>query len=270
MDMKSFKNCNVALCFSGQSRTFEYCSESVKNFFKSDRGNKFYYFGHTSNKNNFKGRFELNNEVGMVLNEELDISDLCCRMNNAYNFKRLTVEPEIPHCPAHWMNQSLYSQMYSNYLKQQFELEHNMMFELVIRLRFDLCFPEGKKFEDCVNFALQEKTLYTHFGLMRNEFVLPNPNQIIHFGTSLTMDLVDSFYNSMHNNSFNKLVGHSHDNLCFERVGDGAMLYKWMTIKNILPFNVDIPFIIVRLNNKHLNYKTDWKQMHNLGFNFNE
>lgn len=270
MDMKPFENCKIALCFSGQTRTFQYCIESVKNFFSSSKGNTYYYFGHSSNKNNYKGKNAEGVVVHSVLDEEFEIDELYKRVSSAYNFEKLLIECEKSKV-VNW-GQTLYSQMYANFLKQQYEIENNMMFDLVIRLRFDLCFPHDVKFEDYINFLIEEKTLYTNYGLMRNEYVLPNPSQIIHFGTSLTMDLVDSFYNSLVNEGFNKLVGWNQENNCFGRVGDGAMLHKWISIKNILQHNLrdPIPHIIIRLNNNHLNYKTDWHKMGNLGFFFHE
>ena len=58
-----------------------------------------------------------------------------------------------------------------------------------------------------------------------------------------------------------------HSNNWFDRVGDGALIYKWITIKNILPMKMNplIPFAIVRLNNKHLDYTTEFEKMQQLG-----
>lgn len=274
MDMKSFENCNVALCFSGQSRTFEQCAESVKSFFSSDKGNKYYFFGHTSNKNNYKDTKTTNGQMPHTITlhkveEKLDIQDLRDRLEKVYNFEKLVIENENETAKKlDWRALPLYSMMYSNFLKQQYEVENNMMFDVVIRLRFDLCFLPGKKFEQYVNFLIEEKTLYSNFGLSRGEFVLPNPDQTFHFGSSFTMDLVDSFYNSFVTGGFAELVNlNIHSNNCFNRVADGALIHKWITIKNILPIKMHtlIPFAIVRLNNKHLDYTKEFEKIRAMG-----
>ena len=41
-----------------------------------------------------------------------------------------------------------------NYLKQRFEIENNMMFDVVIRARFDTCYPHNTKFEHFIDFLI--------------------------------------------------------------------------------------------------------------------
>lgn len=256
MDMKSFENCNVAVCFSGQSRTFKYCAESINNFFSSNRGNKFYFFGHTTNINLYKKNLA---EYDLSQNETLDKNKLKQDLESVIDFKKLLVEEEIPH-PIHFGPQ-LYSLMKSNFLKQQYELENNMMFDLVIRSRFDLCYPHNSKFEDHINFLIEEKTLYANYGIMRGEFFMPNPDEIFHFGSSLTMDLVDSIYNVLVTGSFHRSMQHTQFNPAWKLVSTGPLIYKWCSMKNILPKQTYIPFAVVRKQSIDLDYKTDWDKM---------
>ena len=264
MDMKPFENCRVAVCFSGQSRTFRYCAESIKNFFSSRKNNTFTFFGHTTNKNYYK-KVTLNPDGTAKSDvrtfETLDIASLTNELQSTIGFAKLQVEEEIPRT-VNWGVQ-LYSQMKSNYLKQQYEVEHNMMFDLVIRTRFDQVYPHTSIFEDNVNFLIEEKTLYSHFGLHRSEYILPNPSQCFHFGSSLTLDLVDSFYNVLITGNFNKLVGVNAYNPGWTNVGDGAMIHKWCNYKNIHLKECAVPHAIIRKHSLKLDYRTEWQSVVN-------
>ena len=265
MDMKPFENCKVAVCFSGQSRTFKYCAESINNFFSSDKNNQYYFFGHTTNKNYYK--LPAGNGIGVIdpaAFETLDIDKLLSDINDHFSFEKLLVEEEVQRRIN--FGTGLYSQMKSNYLKQKYEVENNMMFDVVIRARFDICYPHNAKFEHFINFLIEEKTLYANYGIMRREFVLPNPSQIFHFGSSLTMDLTDSLYNSLITKAFHKELGFSNSNLVWEWVGDGALLHKWCTMKNILPKNFIIPMAIVRKHSINLDYKSEWNKVCRAGW----
>lgn len=261
MDMKPFSNCKIAVCLSGQSRTYSYCAESIRDFFSSRTDNKFYFFGHTTNKNYYKKTLSSYDRDNI---ETLQIDELKKGLSEKLNFTNLLVEEEI--LRSIQFGTQLYSQMKSNFIKQQYEVENNMMFDLVVRARFDVCYPHNYKFEDYINFLIEEKTLYSHYGIMRREFVLPNPNQILNFGSSLTMDLVDSFYNVLTTGTFKKYMGHNHFNPAWNRVSDGAMLHKWCTLKNILPKEHIIPFAIIRKHSTSLDYKTEWDKIKNAGW----
>lgn len=256
MDMKPVSGCKIAVCFSGQSRTYEYCAESITDFFKSDVTNEYYFFGHTNNKNSYKPPPDL---PGELKHEILDSAELYNNLQQLFGFSKLIVGEE-KHRGIHFGIQ-LHSQMISNFLKQQFEIENNMMFDVVVRARFDVCYPNKSNFINFVNGPIQEKTLYSHFGLMRPEFILPTPSSIIHYGSSLTMDLVDSVYNTLITGAFHKLVGYDNYNPIWQRAGDGPLIYKWCTLKNILLMESDIPFAIVRNHSLDLDYKLEWERL---------
>jgi hypothetical protein len=59
----------------------------------------------------------------------------------------------------------------------------------------------------------------------------------VHYaGTSLTMDIVESFYNVWENRSFEKMQRCGNlDNNMWRKCGPGALIHRWATMKNILP-----------------------------------
>lgn len=262
MDTKFLENCKIAVCLSGQSRTFENCSSNIKEFFSSHRNNKFYFFGHTWDTNTYKVKVP----AGIAIKKE-KINDLKLfetNLRNHFNFTELVVEEEI-YRPYPWASM-LYSMMRSNFLKQKYEAENNMMFDLVVRARFDVCYQPGTHFEDYVH-AIEEKCIYSNYGIMRGEFFLPNPDDVIYFGSSLTMDLVDSLYNIVcDDNKFDKIFNYNIDNLVYRKVGVGPLLHKWSTIKNILPKHIVIPYAVRRFQSRGVKDWTTLDKIHRLIF----
>jgi hypothetical protein len=260
--MKSFNNCKVAVCLSGQSRTYANCHESIKKYFSSNKGNQYYFFGHTWDSNTYKVRVDKN---VLIKEEKLNVTELEHSLKQCFDFASLEVEHEI-YRPHVWASM-LYSIMKCNFQKQLYEAQNNMMFDLVIKCRYDLCFPPGKKFEDDFCLPIQEKTLYSNFGFMNNEFYLPNPDDVIYFGTSLTMDLIDSIYNATSTKKFQSLVGTNDDNQGYLRVGPGILLHKWATIKNILPKTVPINYFVYRMahNEMNIDWQNNWTKALDIG-----
>jgi hypothetical protein len=246
MLMKPFENYKVAVCISGQSRTYKHCAESIKQFFSSDRNNQFYYFGHIWTHNNISSP---NDPYGWSLSPALlDPAALAIGLRANFNFEKLEIEGPRQHrntvsVPSDDM---LYSILKCNMLKQMYEVENNMMFDLVVRIRSDLIFTPGVRFENILRELITNKTLYAYFGHMNAEYCLPNPNECMYFGTSFTMDLIDSLYKAVSSNTLYTLSNSSQDNPVLYHVGAGALLYKWATLKNCLIRHVEFQPTIFR------------------------
>jgi hypothetical protein len=260
--MKLFENCKVAVCLSGQSRTYKYCHESIKDYFGGRTGNKYYFFGHTWDDNSYKIRTETK---VIQKQEKIDPLLLDNSLRECYPFESLEVEKSI-YRPYPWAYM-FYSIMKANFQKQMWEVKNNSMFDLVIRCRYDLCFPLGKKFEDDFYQLIEEKCLYSYYGFMNNEFSLPNPDDVIYFGTSHTMDLVDTLYNAISTGSFQKIMQVDNRNPSYNRVGPGILIHKWATLKNILPKHNIIPHMVYRLAHKEssIDWRNDWEKAVNIG-----
>lgn len=230
MDTKLFENCKVAVCFSGEPRTYQHCSESIKKYYSSNKGNEFYFFGHGWSGNSYK-RFQPSGYYVYEFAKE-DKNQIAQNLKNHFDFKSLEVEDQfIADALTSWF----YSMMKVNFLKQKYEVENNMMFDLVVHSRYDLVFPPNLKFEECMPYKIEEKTLYSHFGFYRPEFFLPNPDAVHYAGTSLTMDIIEGFYNAWEDGSFEKMqrCGYPDNNL-WRKSGPGVLLHRWATLRNIL------------------------------------
>jgi hypothetical protein len=255
--MKNLENMKIAVCFVGQSRTYEHCADSINSFFSSAKGNEFYFFGHTWDTNTYK--YREGNNIVIHQEDNLDIPTIRQGLESKLKFEKLIVEHEI-YRPQSWAS-VFYSTMKSNFLKQMYEVENNMMFDLVIKARFDVCYHPGHRFEDFFHHVVMEKTLYSNFGHMNMEFFLPNPDDVLYFGTSLTMDLVDSLFTGLKTGEFNKEVGLNTDNPTYNHVGPGILIYKWAAMKNIMPVQVIVPHAVFRKQAKHLVWPKDWNKI---------
>jgi hypothetical protein len=260
--MKLFENCKVAVCLSGQSRTYKHCYESIKEYFSGRNGNKYYFFGHTWDDNTYKVRTE--NQV-VVQEEKINSLLLYNNLRECYPFESFEIEKST-YRPYSWASM-LYSIMKVNFQKQMWEVKNNSMFDLVIRCRYDICFPSGKKFEDDFCQPIEEKSLYSYYGFMNNEFSLPNPDDVIYSGTSHTMDLIDTLYNAISTGSFQKIMQVDNRNPSYNRVGPGILIHKWATLKNILPKHIIIPYMVYRLAHSEstIDWRVDWQKAVNIG-----
>jgi hypothetical protein len=257
MKSLSNSNCNIAVCFSGQSRTFKGSAGSINSFFSSDKGNKYRFFGHTWDTNIWK----IKPQDKIVIEEERidDMVLLEKEIKKFFNFEKLIIEKEVYR--SYLWASMMYSTMWTNFLKQQYEAENNMMFDLVIKARFDVCYPNNIKFEDILCHLIEEKTIYSYIDHMGQETFLPWLNDGIYCGTSLSMDLIDSFYNQLPTKSLDKLLGIDYDNPAYSRAGPGALLYKWGSMKNILFRHTVMPYTVYRKDAIGLDSNTQYKEI---------
>lgn len=263
MDLRLFKNCKVAVCLSGESRTFKECAQSIKSYFTNYNpfGNEYYFFGHTWDTNNYKLWSSLE-KSSQLEPEKLDKEKLSTDLNSLFDFKKLEIEDQF--ITTNICLSTLYSRMKANYLKQRYEVENNMMFDLVIKTRFDLCYEPTRIFENSFFGLIEEKTLYSRYGFMRAEFYLPNPDEVFYFGSSLTMDIIEDFYNSFSTGGFDVInrTGSLTNNV-WQKVGPGALIHRWASLRNVLVRQPEkqIPYAIVRKHTAHLNPVDDFAQI---------
>lgn len=253
MDRKPFNNCKVAVCLSGESRGFRECANSMKNFFSTRKNNQYHFFCHTWDANHYK-IWSSYHVVKEVEEELLDIDILENDLKKYLNLDKVEVEKQfLNNCFTQSM---LYSRMKANFLKQQYEVENNMMFDLVVRTRLDIAYKPNVIFEDYVSPEIEEKTLYSRYGFMAPEFFLPNPDEVCYWGTSFTMDIVDSLYNCLTTGAFDKIHNTLDiNNLVYHKIGPGTLIHKWATFRNILTKNA--PFVYAVYRRVHMLNKLD-------------
>ena len=244
----------IAVCFSGESRTWKNALASIKDFYSGDH--KFYFFGHVWANNTW------GNHPAFPEPEILDPKELEEELRANIRFAKLVVEPhkavsdyseyeqyiwpeeEIfgkklalnTTVPITWRS-PFYSMMRSNHYKYLCEQNNNMHFDVVVRARLDVCYQPGSKLDQFLPSVIQPHAVYCNTNYFKHEYMMPAINDVFYFGSSDTMDLIDSFYRVYHNGDFFKMLDCDYFDGGYKTVGPGVLLYKWLGMKNILPIN---------------------------------
>jgi len=249
----------IAVCMSGESRTWKIAAPSIINFFKS-QNHEVKFFGHTWAMNSWK-TFD-NNGISDYEHERLDQMHLKEQLQKTFNFEKLVVDPpytfdisriedtEVRKNPEHCIGwelaanyivprvwSSLFnSQMQSNFLKQEYEIENNMQFDFVVKCRFDIAYHPSVRFENYL--PTKEMTfkngVYASLSTFRSEFNLPVIDDVIYFGSSPAMDLLETVYRVYQNADFFNMVKAGYYDPAYKVCGPNVILHKWATMKNIL------------------------------------
>lgn len=254
---------NIAVCLSGEPRTYKYALPTLKNFFETSPHN-IKYFGHTwdttfFNKESWTGDkpeyhvIHDKNELTNELNSLINFSDLLIESQSRfiYNqpkdfiFAKLD-EPFGAKNAAnlkrpHIYDQMSYSIMMANELKTKYELENHMQFDLVVRTRFDLCYRPNTSFQNILNTVspIVPTALYCDTHYFPKEFLQGNVNEIFYFGTNSVMNTVDGFYRYFGDGTFWKMMDENWFDSTLKIGGYNINLYKWLNLKNIITKNIN-------------------------------
>jgi hypothetical protein len=256
----------IAICFSGESRTWEKCLKSFRHFYMSEK-HDVSFFGHIWSANHWT-----KSAYSPYAVQELDPAELQMELDSHIHFTDLIVEPHMPEIdvddhmelifteqcgrrgamntlvPAAWRSM-FYSMMIANNLKYKYEIENDLTFDLVVRSRLDVCYSPAETLDLFVPARIDPTTLYCNTAIMEREYMLPAINDIFYMGSSHVMDLIDSFYRVYHNGDFFKLTESNFYDPGYKLVGPGVLLYKWLTMKNILPQHIAVSSQPILRNN---------------------
>ena len=270
------KNFRIAVCISGQSRTWEYCKDNILHFYDITEHAQDHvevdYFLHTWDIKSYRDHvsgIEYNNFRDEPFNDGN-------RLIEAFNPKVAEVESysdfvakrnlQYPNSPFTAWESMYHSIKKSINFKRQYELDNNFEYDLVIKTRFDCIYDPSTKF---IAYIPEVMKAYTSFNISRilNEFNSNNFDEAIFFGESKTVDLIAAT-GDLH--MLNRSTKEHQSTIEFDILpevfyGPGALIYKHMTDMNICPSHHFVPFIYVvaRLHtvSSGLNPMTDWPQV---------
>jgi hypothetical protein len=283
---------------SAQARSWRTTAPSCLEYFDIP-GCDVKFFGHTWDLNTWRASSRSPYE-----DEYLDVDSLKRELTEAYGFSYIQIDkfqdlsglllspkydtfPEdkdptkmapMEHAgymltPVGW-TPMMYSLMIANHLKQRYEIENNMTFDLVVRSRFDLCHRPNSKFSEQI---AQIPTYGTpkilccngrHFDL---EWGLSAIDDTFYFGSSEVMDIVDSFHNSYITGEFWKMIGCDSVDFAYKVTGPNILLYKWCEVKNIMIHDVGpFGFPVVRKSVDIGSWKENFEQIKNKWLGFHE
>ena len=293
--MKSY---NIAVCLSGEPRTWKHTASSIKHFFSSER-HTYKFFGHTWNTNFYNKewsaaqRSKSNSHDQMhtqldehLYNETYNVEQLRTDIKDVFGMTELIVEeksvvPSTPNLlnpmlnarfnreysanlktPTTWAHMC-YSIMKANALKTQYELVNEMQFDVVVRARYDICYPPDSKFDQLLEYhgSILPTAVYGETHYFPNEYFLPHFNDVFYFGNSRVMNVVDGFYRYFGTGKFWEMLDENWNDCALKSCGYNVHLYKWLTLKNILMRSKIQSHAVFRKTAENLKWPDDWHEI---------
>ena len=181
----------IAICFSGQARTWEYCVENIKRFFSTIGGgdNKIDYFIHTWDVNSYRGHTTLDRDQLTSFDDSKSLYD-------AYKPVEFEVENFNTYvdCRKYSFPITAWEPMYHSYkksinFKRCYELKHDFEYDIVIKARLDCIYDPDAPLTMPHIVPLVAYTS-REINKMSLEFFYNDFDEALFFGDSLTMDLL--------------------------------------------------------------------------------
>lgn len=203
----------VAICLSGQLRTWKKCSKSVQKLIKY-LNNNVDIFCHTWNFDNDprltisrtgKDTIKIHSQTIIdevvstykpvkyrVEDRERNLKTINDVIVGASNIKNQTP-------PIIWSSPQFYSLGESAKLKSEYELENNFKYDVCIRLRYDQHIPENQMsyITDIVN-QVKDNTVYTVHNRSNNGYPEMVYGDIFWVSNSSTYNKIALFYENLH------------------------------------------------------------------------
>jgi hypothetical protein len=247
----------IAICLSGQSRTWRTAKDNILNYFNFlDENIEVDYFIHTWDINQFRRKEDINwIDRPNVKVPPTEKDELICAFNP------IDIELEEYKEGEHvtiWAS-LLYSFMKSIWLKRKYEIENDFRYDLVIRARMDINYP---MIGSCnLNFPLnkfhihhiQNLTGYSTLSVIARfptEFNYPCFDDVFFYANSPTMDIISNCYRWYTNIIKENMKSHHKGEWIQNSTywyGPGTILYKYLIENSIHPQGYrQIPYYVVR------------------------
>jgi hypothetical protein len=279
---------NIAVCLSGQARTWKTASDNILNYFNTkiciERNMRVRvdYFIHTWDTNSYRDKTEprWQNKDYKIINplEEEDMR---------LTFLPADMEYEVYDSTKHLHAWSglFYSFMKSVNLKRKYELENDITYDMVVKSRLDINFPQeginkyGEPISKFHPHMLRPLTAYpssptpTRFPTEFNQSCF---DDVFYYADSPTMDLISNIYFWYKDIMDKGLAQRQRKEFVSNPeyyYGPGTLLYKYITNWNIHPYADHAnPYYVVRkiAQEKGLHSINDWKQIQELHFDWYE
>lgn len=189
----------IAICLSGQPRTWKYCVKPIRKFFETHH--RVDYFIATWDTDLWKGN-------GVWTEEPSDTDGI----REAYDAKSCRIMKWDGRGKGTWHGM-FHSMDVSLHDKRMYEAEHGFTYDVVVKARLDQIVNPTLGFSP---YKTEPMTLYTnnHMERMPKEFYGANLSDIYFYGTSHTMDVMSGISRGL-----------SRDDQ-FSR-GPGVLLWRW-------------------------------------------
>lgn len=268
----------IAVCLSGQSRTWRTSSKNIKNYFNLPDVHVDYFI-HTWDTNTYR-------DIEQMSDKKLDYKTSENESDNIkleYNPVLMEFEVYDKTKYNNW-EPLFYSFMKSVWLKKKHELENDFEYDIVIKARFDVNFKQegnnvfGKPFNKFYIHNVFPLVAYTANELFEDKFPTEfNQNHfddVFFYSDSKTMDIISkiyTWYKDLNKTSILQL----NKNECIKNqeyfYGPGTLLYTYLIKHTIHPMSkLCIPYYIVRKEVEELGLDSinDWEEILNISHKF--
>ena len=264
----------IAVCFSGQARTWRTAKDNILKYFHlSEQGCQVDFFIHTWDNNQYRVKDDLvwksrsNQAVKVTEKEELE---------KAFSPKKIELQHYVESEYATLWEALLYSFMKSIWLKKEYEVENDFTYDLVVRARLDINYPQegvcntGLRLDKFSIHPVQHLTAYSTSPTIHRfpqEFNYPNFDDVFFYSNSPTMDIIANccrWYRGIilkHQQTHYKGKYVSNSAYWY---GPGTILYRYLIEKGIHPQGARaIQYYVVRkaVEDYNLHSIDDWKDI---------
>ena len=188
----------IAICLSGQIRSWRKCIDSWNFIYKNVPNVQVDYFIHTWDENSYPAKFGNTKETVKIEQEEID--EITKRLNpkkisfdKSKSFSSLNNNASLDSSP--YLSQ-YYGVLKCARLKKQYEIENNFLYDVVIRLRFDLFMSQPILVDP--NLVIKERTIYgIHYGYDFDKRCF-RFGDMFFYSDSMTYDILSEYYYGVH------------------------------------------------------------------------
>lgn len=240
----------IAVCLSGQPRTWKIAAPSIVRYFKAAKvphdNVAVDFFIHTWENNVW--------QQGALRTEES--VDEAADIRRA--FEPIAMQVESPRANKKYWHPLFDSLTRSIFLKREHELAEGFEYDVVVKSRLDVAFPPGEVFTPPKIMPMVCHTVDS-IGTIGYEYYQRNFNDVMFMGDSSTMDIVTDAFRWVDSSP------DTNDKDVYSRVGPGVMLYRHMVAHGIHPtcISPDLDHVIVRkeAQDRALNIDVDYEEV---------
>jgi hypothetical protein len=235
----------IAVCFSGQARTWRTAKDNILKYFDlTEQGCQVDFFIHTWDINQYRSKDDVtwvdrtDEAVSATEKEELE---------RAFSPKKIELEHYVHSQYETVWEALLYSFMKSVWLKKQYEVENDFTYDLVIRARLDINYPQegvcntGLRLDKFAVHPIQHLTAYSTSPTIHRfpqEFNYPNFDDVFFYSNSPTMDMIANCSRWYRSIVLKYRLAHYQKEYVSDSTywyGPGTILYRYLVESGIHP-----------------------------------
>ena len=264
----------IAVCLSGQARTWRTAKDNILKYYDlTEYGCQVDFFIHTWDTNQYRGK---NDIVWLQRTDEKVSPNENEDLIQAFNPVAIEMEEYNKDNYTTLWETLLYSFMKSVWLKKKHEVENNFVYDLVIRARLDINYPQegvcnlGCRLDKFHIHNVNHLTAYSTVPVLQRfpqEFNYPNFDDVFFYSNSPTMDIISNCCRWYRNVQLENMATYGANKFIQDSTywyGPGTILYRYLVSNGIHPQGYrGINYYVVRkaVEDAGLNSIDNWRDI---------